>query len=349
VPGGWLGSQLAADAGQWRLPLTTTVTDDLLRAAAALGAEQVAADPLQDHPAVSAETQAMIAEVARRLAGVPGLVVLGGFPVDDPELAKAAYWVLGLLLGRPVPQNLHGDFFIRVEDTGPDPTLPGPQRHRLGEELPFHVDPCTDLIGLLCIRQADVGGLSRLVSTIALHNILLDEHPDLLQVLYEPLPLMMPPLGLPDGPVVGSVGQLPVFSCTNGQFAGRYVARRYVEETQRFPHAPRLTERQVAAMDAVDEVLSRPGMALDMELGAGDLQLINNFSVLHARTAYHSDATGNHRLLLRMWLAYADSPALPEAYTTLFASTAPGTYRGGVLRTQDWQDRFGIPLRAAAG
>lgn len=347
VPGGWLGWRLAADDDQWRLPLTSTVVDDLLRAAAGLGAEKVAADPFQDRPAVSAETQAMVAEVTRRLAGALGFVVLRGFPVDDPALATAAYWGLGLLLGRPTPQNLHGDLIVRVENTGPDPTLPGVQRHRVGEELPFHVDPCTDLIGLLCIRQADVGGLSRLVSTVALHNILLDEYPDLLPVLYEPFPLLLPPLGLPDGPVVHSVGQLPVFSCTNGQFAGRYV-RRYMEETQQLSHVPRITERQVAAMDAVDEVLSRPGMALEMELEAGDLQLINNFSILHARTAYHSDVKGKPRLLLRLWLAYAESPALPEAFTTMFASTAPGTYRGGVLRTGDWQNRFGIPLRAAA-
>ena len=47
-----------------------------------------------------------------------------------------------------------------------------------------HTDSC-DLVGLLCLRNAQAGGgVSRLTSAISVHNTLLAEHPDVLAALY---------------------------------------------------------------------------------------------------------------------------------------------------------------------
>jgi hypothetical protein len=47
-----------------------------------------------------------------------------------------------------------------------------------------HTDSC-DLVGLLCLRNAQAGGgVSRLTSAISVHNTLLVEHPGVLAALY---------------------------------------------------------------------------------------------------------------------------------------------------------------------
>jgi TfdA family taurine catabolism dioxygenase TauD len=349
VPGGWVGSELAESPESWRVPLPAEVRAELLRVAAdMLSAGLGADDPFQQRPVVSAQTRSLIAELSRRLAGAPGFVVLSDFPVqEDPELVQAAYWVLGLLLGQPLPQDFTGELIARVENIGRDKSLPGNQGFRQSIALPYHIDRCTDVIGLVCVRPAQHGGLSRLISSRQLHNELLAQRPDLLSVLYRPLPFRTPRsmMWLSEDCEVPEWVEIPVFS-RNGddQFAGHYV-RRFFEGSQDLPDAPRLTPEQLAAFDALDEVLDRPELTLEMVMEAGDVQLVNNLHVLHSRTSYDDDApAGQGRLLLRIHLAFPGSPELPAGFAPMFGATAAGTYRGGMRWTRDVLDRFGTPL-----
>src|SRR3954452_8749359 len=130
TPGGWIGAGFAESPEAWRVPTPPDVRADLLRAAVdVVSAGGVGGDdPLQPRPAVSAQTRSLIAELQRRLAGEPGFVVLSDFPVEEePELVEAAYWVVGLLLGRPPRQNVMGELIARVENVGRDPHSGGGQ------------------------------------------------------------------------------------------------------------------------------------------------------------------------------------------------------------------------------
>jgi hypothetical protein len=346
ISGGWHGSEMAADPRSWRVPLPSEVRDDLLHVAADLGPGGISADPRQPRPQVGARTRSLVADLYRRLAGEPGMVVLTGFPVTEGlELTETAYLLLGKLLGQPVRQMLDGNPLARVEATGLDANVPGMGGLVEAMKLPFHVDRCTDLIGLLCIRPAWAGGLSRLVSSRAVHNALLVRHPDLLSALYQPIPLSVLEMRGPDGELPPCWREVPMFSRVNGHF-GVYYSRRLAEGGQQFPDAPRVTQQVAAALDAVDELAEEPGMALETALQVGDLLLSNNLTSLHARTAYEEGGTGQGRLLLRSHLAFAGSPALPAGYAAIFGAAAAGTYRGGLLRTREVQEWFGTPLRA---
>ena len=46
---------------------------------------------------------------------------------------------------------------------------------------------------------------------------------------------------------------------------------------------PRLTRRQVAALDALDATCEDPGVRLDMRLEPGDVQWLHNHTTFHAR------------------------------------------------------------------
>jgi hypothetical protein len=49
---------------------------------------------------------------------------------------------------------------------------------------------------------------------------------------------------------------------------------------------PRLTRRQVDALDALDATCDDPGVRLDMRLEPGDVQWLHNHTTFHARCAY---------------------------------------------------------------
>jgi hypothetical protein len=62
-----------------------------------------------------------------------------------------------------------------------------------------------------------------------------------------------------------------------------------------------ITEHEKAALGHLEEVVQRPEMCASMELRKGDIQLVNNFLVLHSRTGYR-DTPEQTRKLLRLWL-----------------------------------------------
>lgn len=343
VPGGWNGADLA-DTSSWRLPIPGEVNHDLLRIASTMPREDIAADPFPPRPRVSADTRAFVGEVHRRLCGEPGFVVLTGFPVAEaPELAEAAYWAFGLAVGAPVREGTGDDepLITRVENVGRDGDQEGGQGFHVSDALPFHIDRCTDLVGLLCVRAASSGGMSRLVSSKRLNNLLYAHDRDLHAELCRPIPFRMPPLRAAYD--VPQWCEIPVFSQIGADFVAHYI-RPFFEQTQHLPGAPRLTDRQVVALDVVDELLTDPELPLDMYLRPGDIQLINNLHVLHTRTGYRNAAGVPGRLLLRLHLAFPGSPTLPDSYLPMFGTTRGGTYRGGVWRTHDYQCRIGKPL-----
>lgn len=345
IPGGWHGSELAADPGSWRVPLPGEVADDLLRVAADLGSAGISADPREPRPEVSASTSDLVAGLYRRLAAWPGVVVLTGFPVTGPlELTEAAYLLLGKLLGQPTVQMLDGSPLARVEAAKVEAVAPGGTGLVKPMKLSFHIDRCTDLIGLLCVRSALAGGASRLVSSRAIHNVLLARYPEVLAALYGPIPVHVPEMRGSDGDTPSGWCEVAMFSQVNGHFAA-YCSRRLAEAAQELPDAPPLPRQAAVALDAIDEVTEEPGMALEHVLQPGDLLLFNNLAVLHGRTEYREEAAGQGRLLLRSHLAFAGSPGLPEGYKAIFGATKPGAYRGGLHRTQEVRQWLGTPLR----
>ena len=75
-----------------------------------------------------------------------------------------------------------------------------------------------------------------------------------------------------------------------------------------------LTEQETAALDAFHAVAHRADVRTAFRLEAGEAVLINNLTVLHARTAFRDhDDPARRRLLLRLWLTVPGGrPVVPE-------------------------------------
>jgi hypothetical protein len=51
--------------------------------------------------------------------------------------------------------------------------------------------------------------------------------------------------------------------------------------------------------------MNDPALVFTMELQPGDIQLVNNYTVLHGRTAFDDDVSqGKRRHLVRLWLKF---------------------------------------------
>jgi hypothetical protein len=285
-----------------------------------------------------------LARIAKELEEGRGMVLLRGLPVgkfSDPE-TRFIVWGVGAHLGIPVSQSKNGELLGEVRDLGVKLGTPTSRGYRTKEHLRFHTD-LGDLVLLLCVRKAKSGGLSRVVSSVAVQNEIMRRRPDLLKLLYENYYHSRQGEEAPgEGPWYAK----PVFGMRDGHFTSQY-SRSFVESAQRFADVPRLTSAQNEALDLLAQVAEE--LCLHMELEPGDIQLLNNHVTYHSRTGYedHEDPA-RQRLLFRLWLSTPNNRPLPDAERVIWGDTEPGAIRGGVIPAKgprfafpDWKTAWG--------
>ncbi len=284
----------------------------------------------------------LLAEIAGELEEGSGMVKLSGLPVERyaPESLRRIWFGIGCHLGRPVFQNRRGELMREIRDEGAEAgqrygevkgAAPGGQaflssyaRTLSSGALRFHTDR-TDVVGLLCVRQAQSGGLSRLCSSVAIHNEIQKRAPDLLDVLFEDFPRSRFGEEAREPAVTYA---LPIFGLRDGKFSSHY-SLTYIEAAEMSGVVPPLSPAQRAALALLQSLADE--LAFDMRLEPGDMQFLNNHVVYHARTAFiDGPQERQHRLLYRLWLAMPNSRALPEGHQVLWGDIGAGALRGGI-------------------
>jgi len=229
-----------------------------------------------------------------------GFSLLRGIPVeryDDDDLFLMK-WGIGTHLGRAISQNVYGDLLGHVFDHGnDDPTATRTRGYQTNASLDFHVDRA-DMTSLLCLRQGRSGGMSRIVSSMSVHNAVLAQHPEFLPPLYDGLPYI----------VTEAAGAMktwngPVFDVTDGVLSCSF-RRGTIQKAIDSPNVI-LTPLKAAALACLDEVMNDSSLVFDMDLQPGDIQFVNNYTILHGRTAFHDDEdTRKKRHVVRLWLKF---------------------------------------------
>ena len=250
-----------------------------------------------------------------------GFALIRGLPVDryPTEDAAIAYWGMGTYLGRAVSQNPQGHVLGHVKDIGVDADDPNKRGYQSRDDLPFHTDIGADMVVLLCLRPAKSGGQSRLVSAITVHNEMLKRRPDLVAELAKPI--HRDRRGeVPEGKDPHYL--MPVFNYYEGYLTISYV-RRFIESARRFEDVPALTPAQIEALDLLDALAYSDELRLDMDFLPGDIQVVNNETMLHTRTEYQDHPEPERkRHLFRLWLAANNGWPLPPAYYERWGSSA---------------------------
>lgn len=249
-----------------------------------------------------------------------GFALIRGLRIDELPTPDAAliYWGIGSHMGRGRAQNAQGDMLGHVTDLGLDfRTNANARGYQTRLRLPFHND-AMDIVGLLCLRTAREGGLSRVVSSTSIYNAVLARRPDLMDVLCSPF--CVDRRGeAPEGKKPYYTGA--VFEWQDERLFCRY-NRTYIESAQRFPEVPRLTPRQIEGLDLIDSLCDDPALCLSMGLEIGDMQFINNYTVLHSRTDYEDwPEHERRRYLLRLWLDTGLIASQPASYNDRASDT----------------------------
>ena len=336
----WIGAEIARDPG-WCEMLGATAIAELEAAAARLlerGAN-LAALTSADVPLPTLAPR--LRQWRRDLLDGRGFLLLRGLPVERYARAEAAAIFLGLgaHLGRARSQNAKGHVLGHVCDLGLSSADPNVRIYQTRERQTFHTDSC-DIVGLLCLREARSGGDSLLVSALAVFNELRDRAPQLLARLLQPM--------AHDRRGEVPAGQqpwfpMPVYSWYADALTVFY-QRQYFDSAQRFADAPRLTDEDVAALDAFDALANDERLVLRMRLAPGDMQFVHNHVLLHDRTGFEDwPEPDKRRHLLRLWLAPHDARELPPWFAARYGSLAVGD-RGGVIVPGT---RLHVPLEPA--
>ena len=327
-PSAWYGSEMSTRPDEWTYLLTQENLDEIqyaVDAARKTGASIL--DVSKDE--FPLETLgAALQRIQDEVVNGRGFVLIRGLPVWDLEIEESAiaYFLIGSYLGWAIPQNGKGHVLGHVRDIGLDPTNPTHRIYGTTARHLYHTDSC-DIVGLLCLQKAKKGGLSKIASSVTVHNEMVRSHPDLVEVLNEPF--YTDRKGeIPEGKA--PTYEMPIFHPYGGVLTTTY-NRDFITAAQRFDDVPRLTDEQIEAMDMLDELADSDHIRLDMDFRPGDMQFIHNHQVLHARTPYEDyPEPERKRHLLRLWLTPPNARPLPPVLAERFGNIEVGPTRGGI-------------------
>ncbi|WP_129794403.1 TauD/TfdA family dioxygenase [Sphingosinicella sp. CPCC 101087] len=244
----------------------------------------------------------LMAHVRHELMHGRGALILSGldlrrFTLDEFE---KIYWGLGTHLGNAVAQSYRRDRIGHVQKEEDNPTGRG---YLMDVELRSHTD-FHELLSLASVRKAEEGGLSGVVSSLALHNHLYENAYELLRPLYE---------GFYHESANGEVSKskVPIFGCVQGKVSC-YYHLPFIFNAAKIMGVD-LPEDLVKATRALNEAAALPSIRADFMLEPGEMLFWHNFTALHSRTAF-KDSLTHKRLLLRLWLNVPDGRPLPPQF-----------------------------------
>ncbi|OGA22404.1 MAG: hypothetical protein A3I02_06675 [Betaproteobacteria bacterium RIFCSPLOWO2_02_FULL_67_26] len=335
VPGpmAWKGAELAA-SGSWVYHLPDTALEDIDVALAAVCLRGLSVHEIGKAdfplPSIAPGLKVLLQEIEKGR----GFVLIRGVPVGRyavDELEKI-FWGIGTHFGTALAQNSSGERLLHVTDRGDQYGATNVRGYttRSGQQL--HTDSATDIVVLFCVRKAKSGGVSQISSSMAVYNEFLARYPpEYLDQLYKGFHYDRRGEERPGVPSI-TERPVPVFSYHAGRLSCYYSHITILQAARKSGRS--LTELEASVLDAFDEIAAREAMRLDMALQPGDVQLLNNRTVLHARTGWEDhDDPQRKRLMLRLWLEPADPwPLAADAWNV--------DGRG---------DRRGVPPKEAAG
>jgi alpha-ketoglutarate-dependent taurine dioxygenase len=278
-----------------------------------------------------------LARAQRDLEQGLGAVLFRNFPLEaDSGDVQLMYAGLVAHIGTPQHQTVDGQRLQPVQDEGQAPLDERRgSKHNLG--LPVHNDGC-DVVGFLCTRPAQEGGTTILVSAAAVHNAMLESHPEELQTLYQPFynawqDYMYEEGSNTEATKLPRTWAAPVFSVKEGQLCCRY-SRFYTDRAQTYTGVPPMSEAQLTALDTFDSYLyDEQRWQYRREFERGDVLFLNNHVVLHSRTQFVDGQNAEQRRhLYRAWIAVPNSRPLAESMSCFFGNVEAGSQRGGVKK-----------------
>ncbi|KAI8068473.1 hypothetical protein BC940DRAFT_340334 [Gongronella butleri] len=302
-PSAWDGKILEEHPEQWIYHVTEEDIADIDRALKHFNALDVPLTEINKTNFPLTTFASVIASQKSELFQGRGFSLIRGFPVTKYERKDQAaiFMGLGAYIGSRKPQNHKGHVLGHVKDitigsqtkSVYDPEDPTTRIYATRKAQPFHVDG-TDIVGLFCLQEGYKGGLSSVVSSHTIYNKLQEQRPDIVNLMKEQWLWDRKGEHKPDEAPYLAAAPLVYYHDRLFTFWGPH----FFETMTRFKDVS-VEPEKFEAMKYVQELCEKE--ALNMKLEVGDIQLVQNYQILHARTAY-TDRPGQTRHLLRLWL-----------------------------------------------
>ena len=328
TPAAWKGQDIARTPEKWITTFTQVEITELETAAKGYLALEKDIGEITQAEFLLPMLSAKFATLKHTLIKGIGFGVLRGLPTDNysQKMSATIFCGIGTHLGNARSQNAAGHILGHVRDIGAKSDDPNARIYQTSERQTFHTDSA-DVVGLLCLKKAQEGGASLLVSTETIYNEMMQLRPDLAELLFQPIATDRRG-EVPEG--AKPYFEIPIFNWHQGSLTGIY-QRQYIDSAQRFTDAMRLSEKHIEALNLFDSLANEPSLHLSMQLEHGDMQLVHNHSMLHDRTGFLDwPEPENRRHLFRLWLSIEGDRELPESFKQRYGSIEVGD-RGGII------------------
>lgn len=300
-PARWKGSELSKKDVLLKIP--TECLAELEQIAISIKEQSSEISLLKPEQFQMKNTEKFMLRAKRFLDDGPGIAVIDRLPIEQygKEAATGIYWLLGSLLGRPVAQNWEGLMLYDVRNSG--------KKHGNGVrgsvtnvELFYHTDNSYGLmppqyIGLLCLETAKEGGESRLISWVEVFNRLKDVRPDLIKRGFDNFLFDRQKEHAPNLPAVISK---PAFTIDDQNISVCY-SSRLMRDGYKMAEKE-LDKSGQEFLDTVDSIINNNELQFKMYIERGQIQIINNSKIGHARSGFEDYEDPNlWRHLVRLW------------------------------------------------
>lgn len=299
----WDGKDLEANTERWIYHLTAEDIQDIDQAVKHFIALDLPLGEISPSSFPLTSFKKVILKERDNLFHGLGFGLFRGFPIENYERKEqsAIFMGIGSYIGTRKPQNGKGHVLGHVKDLTEGSTTkavykvddPTTRIYATRKAQPFHVDG-TDVVALLCLNEGQDGGLSAVISSHTLYNHLRELRPDIVELMKEPWLWDRKGEHGPNDVPYMKASPLVYYDQRLFTFWGPH----FFETMTRFPEVT-VGEERFEAMRYIQALCERE--ALNMKLQTGDIQFVNNYSIIHARTAY-TDVPGQTRHLLRLWL-----------------------------------------------
>lgn len=297
----WVGSEFGK-SDDWVVRLADNHIAELNDAVKVLKRRGLSVPEISKEDFELPRLRSILRDASDELENGRGFVLLRGLPVEDysPDDLNLLYWGIGTHLGDVISQNGRGDLIGHVTDLGFDWSQPNVRGYTTNAGLRPHNDSA-DLVGLLCVRPAPQGGESIIASATAIFNSILRDAPECLDALYEGFHYDVRGEGVTGKLTEVTRNRVPVYSYHKGRMSCRFNSKAI--ETAADKMREPLSPVQRKALRLIEDRANDLAYHLKIEFQPGDLQLLNNFVVLHSRTPYEdAQPPAAKRLLLRLWI-----------------------------------------------
>lgn len=260
----------------------------------------------------------LINKIKNKLESKEGFVVLRGLNINGLSVKEITNKYIKLMscFGKLLSQNKKKEKIVKVQDLGKKWTSKN-RGYKTNDKLNFHTDGGT-YAGLMCVREPLSGGENLITSSEKIYNNVKKNYPKYLKTLN-------------DGFFYHTRGEdkkgknitkkkYPIFFKQNRKIHCMFNKNPIVWAYDRIAINQKEKKKIYKILNKVESLTTIKKNIDSFKLKAGDILLVNNYKVLHARKKF-TDKKTNKRLLLRAWVKAKKSaykgPTLLDAYNNV--------------------------------